>query len=110
MKTKEQYEALVNQASKINEKARKSVIEIVKKKGPIDFDWEDGDAPSIASRVSDFDDDITDVFITKIWYDGLLYANLHANYLCEDLEEIDLCDEVGVNWADILDWVVLYSF
>lgn len=71
----------------------------------VEFDWENEGAPSISS--SQFDDDLTDAYITKIWFDGsLVMVNLHAYYLGEDREDISLYDECEVDYADILSYLI----
>ena len=72
---------------------------------PIEFDFDECDAPSISS--GRFDDDLTDAYITKIWCNnGLVYVNLHAYYLGEDREGVDLSDEYDVDYADILLYIL----
>lgn len=107
MKTKEEYEKFIKDAFNVSKTARENVIEILKEKGPIEFDWDNCDAPSIPS--TQFEDDLADSYITKIWYDGLIKVNLHAYYLGEDLENIDLGDETCVDWVDLLEWVVSHG-
>ena len=102
MKSKKFYKELLNKFYNSEKELREAVIEILqaKKKG-FKFDWENGEAPSFPS--CSFDEDLTDTYIAKIWYDGLVKANLHAYYLADDSEDVDLGDEVAVDWADILD-------
>lgn len=70
----------------------------------VEFDWEEEGAPSIDSL--QFGDDVADSYITKIWYDkGLIMVNLHAYYVGDDRENIDLSCECNVDYEDILDWL-----
>jgi len=82
---------------------KKAVVKALIKIGePVEFDWENESAPSYPSGA--FQDDLTDVYITKIWLDrDLIKVNLHAYYIGEDLEDIDLNDDVCVDWEDLLD-------
>lgn len=103
------YKDLVNKANEINNECQNAVREILaNEKKKISFDWNNCDAPSIASQ--QFDEDITDAYITDIWLDGgmngIIKVNLHAYYLGEDREDIDLNDEIGVDWSDILDYLI----
>ena len=107
MKTKEEYKSFIKDGYEIQKDARKQVIEILKEKGAQEWDWENDSAPSIIS--TQFEDDLADSYITKIWYDGLIKVNLHAYYLGEDLENIDLGDETCVDWVDLLEWVVSHG-
>lgn len=67
----------------------------------LEFDWEEDCAPSYPS--TQFSDDLADSFVTKIWLDGeLIKVNLHAYYVGDDRENIDLADETCVDWEDIL--------
>lgn len=109
MKTKEQYKEFIEKSMKtrqtIQEAAKFDVINILKEKGEITFDWENDDAPSLAS--TQFKDDITDAYITKLGYeDGTTYADLHAYYLSEDISGVDLADELDTDWLDILDHII----
>lgn len=71
----------------------------------LEYEWEYSDAPSIAS--TQFGDDLADCYVTKIWLDrGLVKVNLHAYYLGEDREGIDLNDECNVDWEDLLCYLV----
>ena len=73
------------------------------KDNPIIFDWENGDAPCVVS--GDFDDDLTDCYITKLYLDGEcgIFADLHAYYICNDREDVFLNDENNTDWSDIID-------
>ena len=103
----QKYKDLINKAREINNECQNAVREILAKKTQITFDWENSDAPSISSM--NFDEDITDAYITKIWLDdgmnGIVKVNLHAYYLGEDKEDIDLNDEI-VEWDEILDYLI----
>jgi hypothetical protein len=101
---------LINQAIAIRNDIKAAIKECLVKLGATDeehgvvFDWEDGSAPSICSL--QFGDDIADSYITKIWYDkGLVKVNLHAYYVVDDRESIDLACECNVDYEDILDYL-----
>lgn len=102
---------LIDQATAIRNDIKGAVKECLVKLGATDeehgveFDWEESDAPSIAS--TQFGDDLADSYITKIWYDkGLIKVNLHAYYVGDDRENIDLASECNVDYEDILDYLV----
>jgi len=105
---KDMATALVEQVATLKEKVKNAVLIALQEHGKaVEFDYDNGDAPSI--NVGCFDDDVTDAYITKIWADGgLVKANLHAYYLGDDREDIDLGDEClgASDWADILDYVI----
>ena len=101
---------LIDQAAAIRNDIKAAVKECLVKLGATDeehgveFDWEDGSAPSICSL--QFKDDVADSYITKIWYDkGLIKVNLNAYYLGDDRENIDLANECNVDYEDILDYL-----
>lgn len=98
---------LIDQAAAIHNDIKAAVKECLVKLGATDeehgivFDWEDCCAPSICSL--QFGDDVADSYITKIWYDrGLIKVNLHAYYVGDDRENIDLASECNVDYEDIL--------
>ena len=110
METKEFYEKKIKQHYKFMGNVRQYVKDILKEKGgSVTFDWESCEAPSYAS--GKYAEDLTDVYyITKIYLDGdLIKADLHAYYLGDDLKDVDLCDEVDVDWVDILDNLKTYT-
>jgi len=101
---------LIEQAAAISNDIKAAVKECLVKLGATDeehgivFDWEEESAPSICSL--QFDDDVADSYITKIWYDkGLIKVNLHAYYVGDDRENIDLASECNVDYEDILDFL-----
>lgn len=106
MKTKEEYKKIINDGYNTQRNARFELCQLLNEYGPIEFDWKTGEAPSIAS--THFEDDLADCYVTKLWANGeYAYANLHAYYLGEDAENVDLViDECNVDWLDLLDWVV----
>lgn len=93
---------LIESADQIREQIKAAVREcLVKINQAVEFDWDEGQAPSYCS--GEFQDDVTDAYITKIWLqNGLIMVNLHAYYLGEDVENVDLNDDVNVDWEDIL--------
>ena len=105
MTTKEMQQ-LIEKSAEIRNAIKDAVKECLVKIGhPVYFDWDNNNAPSIASI--NFDDDLADSYITKIWYDnGLVMVNLHAYYLGEDTENIDLSRECNVDWEDILSYLI----
>lgn len=106
MKTKEEYKEFIKGCYEVQRKARLELCNLLYEHGPIEFDWENNDAPSIAS--THFEDDHADCYVTKLWANGeCVYADLHAYYLGEDAENVDLVnDECNIDWPDLLDWVV----
>ena len=101
---------LIDQAAAICNDIKAAIKECLVKLGATDeehgivFDWEYGSAPSICSL--QFGDDVADSYITKIWYDkGLIKVNLHAYYVGDDRENIDLASECNVDYEDILDYL-----
>lgn len=104
--TKEEMKKLIDLSYSIDSQLKNAVREALLKIGhPVEFDWDNGNAPSISS--GNFDDDITDAYVSKIWLDGdLIKVNLHAYYLGDDREDIDLGDECDVPYADILDYLL----
>ncbi len=108
--TTNEMRKLIEQAAAISNDIKAAVKECLVKLGATDkehgveFDWEDGSAPSICSL--HFGDDVADSYITKIWYDkGLIKVNLHAYYVVDDRENIDLASECNVDYEDILDYL-----
>ena len=96
---------LIEQAAAISNDIKAAVKECLVKIGqPVYFDWGNSDAPSINSI--SFGDEVADSYITKIWYDGLIRVNLHAYYLCDDRENVDLAHECCVDWEDILCYLI----
>ena len=108
MKTKEEYKQFIKDGYEIQRNARLELCKLLNEHGPIEFDWENDSAPSIAS--TQFEDDLADCYVTKLWANGdseYVYADLHAYYLGEDAENVDLVsDECNIDWLDLLDWVV----
>ena len=101
--TKEEMLAMFETYFQTIKKMEYAVRQLLREKGePVEFDWENGNAPSYAS--CSFNSDLTDVYITKIWLDenGIIRVNLHAYYLGEDKEDVDLHDDTCVDWQDIL--------
>ena len=109
--TTNEMRKLIEQAVIIRDDIKGAVKECLVKLGATDeehgivFDWENGNAPSICSL--QFSDDVADSYIAKIWYDkGLIKTNLHAYYLGDDRENIDLESECNVDYEDILDFLI----
>lgn len=104
-----QAQEYINIQRTMHERGLKIVRELLKeqnitKENPLIFDWEDGDAPSMIS--GDFDDDLCDCYITKIYLDGdYIYADLHAYYLQEDAYRVLLNNEHNVDWGDIMEYL-----
>ena len=97
---------LIEKSVEIRNTIKGAVKECLVKIGhPIHFDWDNSDAPTIA--IINFGTDLADSYITKIWYDnGLIKVNLHAYYLGDDKEDIDLSRECNVDWEDILSYLI----
>ena len=102
--TTEEMHTLLTDAYTIRKTAREMVKQVLTEVGgTIEFDWDGGAAPCINSGA--FEDDVTDCYIYKIYLDGdLIRADLHAYYLNDDVESIDLADEPNTDWIDILDY------
>lgn len=104
-----QAQEYINIQRTMHERGLKIVRELLKeqnitKENPLIFDWEDGDAPSMIS--GDFEDDICDCYITKIYLDGdYIYADLHAYYLQDDRYRVLLNNEHNVDWGDIMEYL-----
>lgn len=89
---------------KARDKAKQVLWDIVKERGSIEFDYEAGDAPSIASSI--FQDDLTDAYIKRLWWNrGIVKADLYAYYLGMD-DTTDLECELEADYADILSFVM----
>ena len=72
---------------------------------PVEFDWDTSNAPSIDS--TQFDDDVTDCYIERVWLDkGLIKVNLYAYYIGDRREDIDLADECNVDYVDLLSYLI----
>lgn len=92
---------VTKERKEINEIGQKMVIDLLKERGSVEWDWEDDYAPSISSCA--FSDDLADCYITKIYLDGdYVKVGLHAYYLCED-KDVSLASEPLVDWVDILE-------
>lgn len=105
-----QVQEYINIQRTMHERGLKIVRELLKEKNitkenPLIFNWEDGDAPSMIS--GDFEDDICDCYITKIYLDGdYIYADLHAYYLQDDRYRVLLNNENNVDWGDIMEYLM----
>lgn len=105
-----QAQEYINIQRTMHERGLQIVRELLKeqnitKENPLIFDWEDGDAPSMVS--GDFDDDLCDCYITKIYLDGdYIYADLHAYYLQDDRYRVLLNNEHNVDWGDIMEFLM----
>ena len=98
--------ALLSSARKTRIELRDAVkVRLAEVGQPVEFDWEENEAPSYAS--SAFDNDLSDAYITKIWLnDGRVFANLYAYYLGETATNVDLTNEAYVDWDDILEHLI----
>jgi len=77
------------------------IKKIVGAYGRIEFDWENGDAPSIVSM--QFGEDVADCHVKALYMDGdTLYADLHAYYLDDDMDGVDLANDEIVDWCSLL--------
>jgi hypothetical protein len=77
----------------------------ITKENPLVFDWKNGNAPCMVS--DEFEDDVCDCYITKIYLDGdYIYADLHAYYLQEDVYGILLDNAQNVCWGDIMEFLM----
>jgi len=110
MKTIEEYKTFVDNSFKvkndIENTAKDAVTAIVAENGKIVFDYENDDAPCIASI--NFDEDLTDCYIMELHAEQReVYADLYAYYSGETRSNIELSfDEPNVNWLDLLEYLV----
>ena len=109
--TIQEMKKLLETAEETRKQIKNAIVEVLTELGATDknhaivFDWEEDGAPSYAS--TQFDDDLADAYVTAIWLDkGLIKVNLHAYYIGDDRENIDLNDETCVDWDDILDTLI----
>lgn len=108
--TIEKAQEYINLERTMHKRGIEIVRELLKERGltkdnPLAFNWEDGDAPSMIS--GDFDDDLCDCYITRIYLDGdYIFADLHAYYLQDDLYNILLNNENNVDWGDIMEYLM----
>ena len=71
---------------------------------PLEFDVF-VDAPAIIS--TDFDDDVADCYISKLYIDGEdIFADLYAYYIGDDRTDIHLNKEYNTNWAEIITYLI----
>jgi hypothetical protein len=104
-----QAQEYINIQRTMHERGIEIVRELLKEQNitednALEFDWENGDAPCMVS--DEFDDDVCDCYITKIYLDGdYIYADLHAYYLQEDVYRILLNNAQNVCWGDIMEFL-----
>jgi hypothetical protein len=107
--TIEKAQEYINIERTMHERGIEIVRELLKEQNitednALEFDWENGDAPCMVS--DEFDDDVCDCYITKIYLDGdYIYADLHAYYLQEDVYRILLNNAQNVCWGDIMEFL-----
>ena len=104
--TKENLLRFIERSREAQKIAKAYCIVVLQEIGhPVEFDWDSSDAPSIDS--AKVDDDVTDCYIEKVWLDrGLIKVNLHAYYLGDDREDIDLADECNADYVELLDYLI----
>ena len=107
--TQKQAQEYINIQRTMHERGLKIVRELLKEQNitednALEFDWENGDAPCMVS--DEFDDDVCDCYITKIYLDGdYIYADLHAYYLQGDVYRVLLNNAQNVCWGDIMEFL-----
>lgn len=108
--TTEKAQEYINIERTMHERGIEIVRELLKEKNittdnALEFDWENGNAPCMVS--DEFDDDVCDCYITKIYLDGddYIYADLHAYYLQEDVYRVLLNNAQNVCWGDIMEFL-----
>lgn len=107
--TTEKAQEYINIERTMHERGIEIVRELLKEQNitednALEFDWENGDAPCMVS--DEFDDDVCDCYITKIYLDGdYIYADLHAYYLQEDVYRVLLNNAQNVCWGDIMEFL-----
>lgn len=107
--TTEKAQEYINIERTMHERGIEIVRELLKEQNitednALEFDWENSDAPCMVS--DEFDDDVCDCYITKIYLDGdYIYADLHAYYLQEDVYRVLLNNAQNVCWGDIMEFL-----
>ena len=107
--TIEKAQEYINLERTMHERGIEIVRELLKEQNitednALEFDWENGDAPCMVS--DEFDDDVCDCYITKIYLDGdYIYADLHAYYLQGDVYRVLLNNAQNVCWGDIMEFL-----
>ena len=104
--TKENLQRFIERSRQAQVDAKNYCLAILEQIGhSVDFDWDTSDAPSIDS--TQFDDDVTDCYIERVWLDkGLIKVNLYAYYIGDRREDIDLADECNVDYVDLLSYLI----
>ena len=104
--TKEDLQRFIERSREAQKIAKAYCIVVLQEIGhPVDFDWDTSDAPGIDS--TQFDDDVTDCYIERVWLDkGLIKVNLYAYYIGDRREDIDLADECNVDYVDLLSYLI----
>ena len=104
--TKENLQRFIERSREAQKIAKAYCIVVLQEIGhPIDFDWDTSNAPSIDS--TQFDDDVTDCYIERVWLDkGLIKVNLYASYIGDRREDIDLADECNADYVDLLSYLI----
>ena len=107
--TTEKAQEYINLERTMHERGIEIVRELLKEQNiteenALEFDWENGNAPCMVS--DEFEDDVCDCYITKIYLDGdYIYADLHAYYLQEDEYRVLLNNAQNVCWGDIMEFL-----
>ena len=107
--TTEKAQEYINIERTMHERGIEIVRELLKEQNiteenALEFDWENGNAPCMVS--DEFDDDVCDCYITKIYLDGdYIYADLHAYYLQGDVYRVLLNNAQNVCWGDIMEFL-----
>ena len=107
--TTEKAQEYINLERTMHERGIEIVRELLKEQNitednALEFDWENGNAPCMVS--DEFDDDVCDCYITKIYLDGdYIYADLHAYYLQGDVYRVLLNNAQNVCWGDIMEFL-----
>lgn len=109
--TTEKAQEYINIERNMHERGIEIVRELLKEQNitpdnALEFDWENGNAPCMVS--DEFEDDVCDCYITKIYLDGddYIYADLHAYYLQEDVYRVLLNNAQNVCWGDIMEFLL----
>ena len=67
---------------------------------PIEFDWENQDAPSVTAIC--FGDDVADTYVKSIYIDGeSIYVNLYSYYQGDNMDNVLLTDSC-MDYDDII--------
>lgn len=102
MVTQKHCDKILERFVKLEKESLSTIKSIVDERGGrVTFDHENGKAPSIESM--SFQEDIADCYVKSLYMEGgVLYADLHACYLGEGMDGVDLENDESVHWGSLL--------